>query len=334
MNKSASTLMHKKKGIGLICGLAVAISVLTPAISTAGSFPERAINLVIPYAPGGQTDTMARLLADKLGPVLKVAVIAENRAGATGSIAARHVARSEADGYTLLFGTGGPMSINPILHKSLVGYDPIKDFTPIAYVANSPNIIAANPAFPARTVQELIDYAKKNPGKLNVGSTTGSDPDMMSILFKFQTGIDFQRVPYPSGAPLMNDVLAGHVPVLIDGVIAIQPQVAANKLVAIAISSSKRSPFLPNVPTISETLPGFVSNSWFSVFAPANTPHDVVLKLNKAINQVLEQPEVKKRYNDVGASIVGGPPEKLQDHLKAQLNQWAKLAKDTGMKLE
>jgi tripartite-type tricarboxylate transporter receptor subunit TctC len=316
-----------------LAGFATVLA-MAPALCAAQSFPDHPITLIIPYTPGGQTDTMARVLAEKLGQVLNKAIVVENRGGATGSLAARFVARSAPDGYTLLFGTGGPMSINPVLHKESLGYDPIKDFTPIAYIANSPNLIAANPSFPAKTVSELIAFAKANPGKLDIGSTTGSDPDMMSELFRYQTGVDYRRIPYPNGAPLMNDVLAGHVPILIDGIISVQPQVVAHSLNAIAVSGAQRLPSLPNVPTISETIPGFVSSSWFSVFAPAHTPHNVVMKLNTAINQVLALPDVKARYSALGAVVVGGAPEKLRDHVAAQLTQWTKLVKDTGMKLE
>jgi tripartite-type tricarboxylate transporter receptor subunit TctC len=303
-----------------------------PMQGFAQGFPDHPVTLIVPYAAGGQTDTMARILAAKLGERLKTVVVVENRGGATGSIAASVVARSRPDGYTLLFGTGGPMSIYPVLRKDSVSYDPVKDFTPVAYVANSPNIIAAAPSFPAKTVAELIAYAKAHPGQLNVGSTAGSDPDMMNEFFRYRTGAKYERVPYPSGAPLLNDVLGGQVAVLMDGVIAIQPQVATKKLIAIAVSSAQRLPSLPDVPTISETVPDFVSNSWFSVFAPAKTPADVVAKLNAEINEVLAQSDVKAAYLALGATVVGGPPERLRDHLASQLAALQKLAQDTGLK--
>jgi tripartite-type tricarboxylate transporter receptor subunit TctC len=307
-------------------------AIVAPMQSFAQGFPDHAITLIVPYAAGGQTDTMARILAAKLGERLKTVVVVENRGGATGSIAASVVARSRPDGYTLLFGSGGPMSIYPVLRKDMVNYDPIKDFTPVAYVANSPNIIAAAPSFPAKTVAELIAYAKAHPGQLNVGSTAGSDPDMMNESFRYKAGVNYERVPYPSGAPLLNDVLGGQVAVLMDGIIAIQPQVVTKKLVAIAVSSSQRLPSLPDVPTISETIPDFVSNSWFSVFAPAKTPIDIVAKLNTEINEVLALSEVKTSYLALGATVVGGPPERLRDHLAAQLAALQKLTQDTGLK--
>ncbi len=316
----------------MVGAAAMTSTIAAPVRSRAQGYPDHPITLVVPYAPGGQTDTMARILAAKLGERLKTIVVVENRGGATGSIAASAVARSRADGYTLLFGTGGPMSIYPVLRKDMVTYDPIKDFTPVAYIANSPNIIAAAPSFPARTVAELIDYAKAHPGQLNVGSTAGSDPDMMNESFRYRAGVNYERVPYPSGAPLLNDVLGGQVAVLMDGIIAIQPQIATKKLVAIAVSSAQRLPSLPDVPTISETIPGFVSNSWFSVLAPAKTPADVVAKLNAEINEVLALPDVKTSYLGVGATVVGGPPEKLRDHLAGQLAALLKLTQDTGLK--
>jgi tripartite-type tricarboxylate transporter receptor subunit TctC len=311
-----------------VAGAAVA----APVPGFAQAFPDHAITLIVPYAAGGQTDTMARILAQKLGERLKTVVVVDNRGGASGSIAASVVARARPDGYTLLFGSGGPMSIYPVLRKDAVSYDPVTDFTPVAYVANSPNIIAAAPSFPAKSVAELIDYAKAHPGQLNVGSTAGSDPDMMNEAFRYRTGVKYERVPYPSGAPLLNDVLGGQVAVLMDGVIAVQPQVASKKLIALAVSSAQRLPFLPDVPTISETIPGFVSNSWFSVFAPAKTPADIVAKLNREIDEVLALPDVKASYLALGATVVGGPPAKLQDHLAAQLAALRKLTADTGLK--
>jgi tripartite-type tricarboxylate transporter receptor subunit TctC len=319
----------------LLCGGAVALAALVAQPSLAqDAFPSRPISLVIPYAPGGQTDVMARLLAEKLSIALKQPVVAENRPGATGSLAARLVAKASPDGYTLLFGSGGPMSINPVMRKSIVAYDPVADFTPIASMAISPNLIAVNPQFPSRNLAELIAKAKAEPSRIDIGSTAGSGPDMMSALFRQKAGIDFKRVPYPSGAPLLKDVLAGHVPVLIDGVIAAQQLIAAGKLVPIAVSSAQRMPSLPNVPTVAETLPGFESNSWFAVFAPANTPRVVVMKLNAAVNDVLAQYEMKERMASYGAMPVGGSPEKLRDSLAAEIALWEKLSKETGLTFE
>ena len=330
------SMMLQRKLLALAVTLSLIGGVSIPRLVSAQeqTYPSRVITLVVPYAPGGQTDLMGRILAEKLAVVFKKPVVVENRGGAAGSLAARMVSRAAPDGYTLIFGSGGPMSINPVLRKGEVGYDPVADFTPVAYVANSPNLIAANPSFPAKTVAELIAMAKAQPGKLNIGTTQGSGPDMMSRLFRYQAGIDYLSVPYPSAAPLINDVLGGHVPVLIDGVIAVQQHIASNKLIAIAISSAQRLSTMPTVPTVAETLPGFESNSWFSVFAPARTPHEIVLKLNAGINEVLSRPDVKERYIALGAIIVGGPPETLRDHLAAELVQWKKLVQDTGMKTE
>jgi len=313
--------------------LAIAAAAALPVLAQ-DAYPSKHITLVIPFAPGGQTDVIARLLAERLSISLRQPVIADNRPGASGALAARLVAKSASDGYTLLFGSGGPMTINPVMRKAVVGYNPILDFTPVASIAVSPNLIASNPKFPARTVAELVAQAKALPGDIDIGSTQGSGPDMMSALFRQQAGIDFKRIPYPSGAPLINDVLAGHVPVLIDGVIAVQQHIAAGKLVAIAVSSAQRIPSLPNIPTIAETLPGFESSSWFAVFAPANTPRPVVMKLNAAVNDILGQAEVKDRMAALGAIPVGGTPEKLRDYVAAEIAQWEKLVKDTGLKFE
>lgn len=297
-------------------------------------YPNKPITLIIPYAAGGGTDAVARIIAQKLGEVLKKPVVADNRPGATGALAAHLVSRAIPDGYTLLFGSNGPMSINPVFRKSVASYDPITEFAPIAQISISPNVIVVNPQFPARSAAEFIALAKAKPGSINVGTTLGSSPDIMLLLFAHRAGIDFLRVPYASGAQSMRDVIAGHVPVMADNVTATQPYIVANTLVPIAVGSAQRVPTLPNVSAIAETLPGFESNSWFGVFAPAKTPRPILAKLNSAINEVLNQEDVKKRFVALGMVGVGGSQEKLRDYLAAEIAQLNKLAKDTGLTLE
>jgi tripartite-type tricarboxylate transporter receptor subunit TctC len=297
-------------------------------------YPNKPVTLVIPYAPGGGTDAVARVVAQKLGEVLKQPVVAENRPGATGSLAANLVARATPDGYTLLFGSNGPMSLNPVFRKTGISYDPIADFAPVALISFTPNVMVVNPQFPVRSAAEFIAMAKAKPGVIDVGTTVGSSPDLMLLLLAYKAGIDFKRVPYASGAPVMNDVLAGHVPAMTDTVTATQQHIAAKTLIPIAVGSAQRSPMLPDVPTFAETIPGFESTVWYGLFAPANTPRPVLAKLNAAINEVLIQEDLKKRFTTLGMIGAGGSQEKLRDYLAAEIAQWKQLAKDTGVTFE
>lgn len=323
-----------RPALGLVLVLLLVVGAGTPQFAQAQAFPSRPITLIIPFPPGGPTDVTGRVLAEKLSVQIKEAVVVENRGGASGNIGAQAAAKAAPDGYTLFFATGGTHGINPSLYRN-AGYDPIKDFTPVAWVTISPNIIVVNPAFPAKNVAELIAMAKADPGKLNSAAPgQGSTPHMAGELFKRAAGISIQHIPYKGSGPALTDVLGGHISIMFDGIPSSAPFVKSGRLRALAVTSLQRVPSMPDIPTVAETIPGFEANGWFAVFAPARTPREVVMKLNAEINRVLDLPEVKQRYADLGAITVGGPPEKLRDQVAAEVARWAELIRSTGMTVE
>jgi tripartite-type tricarboxylate transporter receptor subunit TctC len=274
------------------------------------------------------------VLAEKLGGFLNQAIVVENKPGASANIGAQYVANAKADGYTLLFSTGGTHGINPFLYKN-IGYDPVKDFEPIIWATVSPNIIVVNPDLSVKTLKELIDYAKARPGELSSAAPgQGSTPHMAGELFKRSAGINIQHIPYKGSGPALTDVMAGHVPIMFDGIPSSLPLVKSGKLRAIAVTSKSRSSAAPDIPTVAETIPGFEASGWFALYAPAGTPQSIVIAINKAANKVLELPEVKKRYSDLGADVVGGTPDKLRDQVKREMAKWSELIRTTGIQAE
>ena len=301
--------------------------------SASNNYPSKPINMVIPFPPGGPTDVTGRVLAEKLTLALNQSVVVDNRPGASGNIAAQMVARAAPDGYTIFFTTGGTQAINPFLYKN-IGYDPIKDFEPVVWVTISPNIIVVNPEFPAKNLQELIDLAKAKPGGYSSAAPgQGSTPHMAGELFKRQVGIDIVHIPYKGSGPALNDVMGGHVQIMFDGIPSSLPLVKAGKLRALAVTSKQRSSSAPDIPTVAETIPGFEATGWFALYVPAKTPKEIILKLNQEVNRILEMPEVKKRYADLGADV-GGSPEKLRDQVQREMIKWSELIRTNGIKAE
>ena len=327
------TKISRRRVISTMTGVAAGMSM--PGLLRAEDvFPSRRLSLIVPFPPGGPTDVTARILAEKLSTVLKQAVIVDNIGGASGNVGAQAAARATPDGYTLFFGTGGTHGANPALFKN-PGYDPIRSFAPVAWVTTSPNIIEVNPEFPAKTLRELIDLAKANPGKYNSAAPGyGSTPHMAGELFKLAAGIKIVHVSYRGSGPALNDVIAGHVPIMFDGVPSSLPMVKAGKLRALAITSLQRLPSAPDIPTVAETIPGFEADGWFAVYAPAGTPDAIVAQLNRAINTVLAMPDVQQRYALLGAVTVGGPPEKLRARVASEVKKWADVVAKTGIHVE
>jgi tripartite-type tricarboxylate transporter receptor subunit TctC len=318
----------------IAAGTAAAAHLAAGSALAQDAWPSRPVQMVIPFPPGGPTDVTGRVLADKLGEELKQAVVVQNKAGASGNIGAQFVAQSPPDGYTIFFTTGGTHGINPFLYEK-PGYDPVRDFEPIVWVTNSPNILVVNPSFPAKTLAELIAMAKAQPGKLSSAAPgQGSTPHMFGELFKRSAGVKIQHVAYKGSGPALNDVMAGHVPIMFDGIPSSLPLVKAGKLRALAVTGLQRTAAAPDIPTVAETIPGFDASGWFAVYAPAGTPKPIVTKLNEAINRVLQQPDVRQRYASLGADVVGGSPEKLREQVQKELAKWSELIKQTGMKAE
>lgn len=312
------------------CGaIAAALTLLSAAASAQAPFPSRNITLVVPFAAGSGTDTTTRIIAKELGTALGVGTVIENKAGASGSLAANFVARSAPDGYTLMVSTNTPHSANPYLLK-VMSYDPIKDFTPIARTGDLPFMLVINPEVPAKSVAELIALAKKDPGKYSYAS--GSSAAIVSgATFARLAGIDLLHVPYKSSPPALTDLMAGRTTMMFIDVLTGLPHVKAGALKALAVTTKQKSALLPELPTMDETVKGFDITSWQGYFGPANMPKDVVTKLNAEIRKIVERPEIKAQLAERGMEAFSGPPEQFEAFLKDQLKVWEKLIADAGI---
>ncbi|MCP3018342.1 tripartite tricarboxylate transporter substrate binding protein [Cupriavidus basilensis] len=300
------------------------------AVQAHAAYPDKPIRLVVPYTPGGVTDLLARAVAKSLSERVHQSVIIDNRAGAGGNIGAEMVARAPADGYTLLMGSAATQAINASLYKRLP-YDHIKDFAPITLVAEVPNILVVNPSIPARNVSELIAYGKANPDRLSFGSSgTGGTIHLSGELFKSMAGVKMLHVPYKGSAPAVSDLLAGQINLMFDSSVA--PYVKSGKLRALAVTSAKRSPVLPDVPTMAEAgLPGYESTAWFGILAPAGTPPAIVDKLNKDLVAILRDAEMRKWMQSQGADAIGDTPSEFATYIKTETAKWARVVKEAGV---
>ena len=301
----------------------------------AQAYPSKPVTIIVPFAAGGTTDILARIIGQALTTKLGQSVIVDNRAGAGGNIGASLAAKSPADGYTLFMGTVGTHAINASLYKKMP-FDPIKGFAPLTRMANVPNLLAANPAQPYKTVKELIAYAKANPGKVNFGSSgNGSSIHLSGELFKSLAKVDMVNVPYKGSAPAVTDLLGNQIGIMFDNMPSAIQHVRSGKLVPIAVTTAKRSPELPNVPTITEAgVPGYEATSWFGMFAPVGTPAPVLAKLNTALVKVLNQAEVKKKINEQGAETYSETPEQFAAFIQAESVKWGKVVKESGASLD
>jgi tripartite-type tricarboxylate transporter receptor subunit TctC len=303
--------------------------------ASAQTYPARAITLVIPFAPGGSTSVVGRGVADKMSELLGEKVVVDNRPGAGGTVGTKAVAKSDPDGYTLLLGYTGTLAIGPSLYKN-VGYDPRKDFAPIGLIGNAPNSLVVNPSFPAKTVAELIAYAKANPGKVNFGSAgAGTASHITGEYFARSAGITLVHIPYKGTGPAMTDLLGGHIPMAFAPIPASHANVAAGKLRALAVTSTTRSALLPDVPTMIEAgLPGFDASLYYGLVAPAGTPRPIIDKLNKALREALASDEVKKQLSTDGTEITPGAPEAYADFIDKDEKKWSQLLKSSGVEQE
>lgn len=308
---------------------------LAGAPASAQDYPTRPIKLVVPFAAGGGSDIVARTVGQKLAESLGQPVVIENKPGAGGNIGTDQVAKATPDGYTILMGVFGPIAVNPSLFSKLP-YDPIRDFEPITQAVTVTNMLAVHPSVPANTVAELIEYGRKNPGKLaSATGGTGTAGHMASELFKSMTKLDMAVIPYKGAAPAVNDVLGGQVPMTFEALLSTLPFVKAGKLKAIAVTTSTRSSLLPNVPTIAEAgLIGYDANNWYGFLAPAHTPRAVIDKLHREIVKVLALPEVKERLAGVGAEPVGNSPQEFAAVIRADVAKWKRIVQETGAKAD
>jgi len=308
---------------------------LTSSFALAQTWPSRAITLVIPFAPGGSTSIVGRVVADKMGELLGEKVVVDNRPGAGGTVGTKAVAKSEPDGYTLLLGYTGTLAIGPSLYKN-AGYDPRKDFAPIGMIGNAPNSLIVHPSFPAKTVAELIAYAKANPGKVNFGSAgAGTASHITGEYFAASAGIKLVHVPYKGTGPAMTDLLGGHIPMAFAPIPASHANIAAGTLRGLAVTSSTRSALLPEVPTIAEQgLPGFDASLYYGLVAPAGTPRPIIDKLNKALRDALASEPVNKQLALDGTEITPGTPEAYAEFIDKDEKKWSGLVKASGVEQE
>jgi tripartite-type tricarboxylate transporter receptor subunit TctC len=314
---------------------ALAILVGSTIAGVAADYPDRPITLIVPYPPGGGVDAMARVVAGKLTDALKQQVVVDNRGGAGGTIGTKHAARSTPDGYTLLLGHTGTLAVNPSLYVK-AGLDPRKDFAPIGLVAAMPVALLANPSFPAKTVADVIALAKKEPGKINLGSSAvGTGGNLTAELFKAEAGIDVAIIPYKGTAPVMNDLLGGHVPMAFGVLPPALGNIKGGKLRAIAVASKKRFSLLPDVPTFDETgMPGFESVLRYGVLAPAGTPKEIVNKLSAEIRKLASDPEIQKRIQLAGGDALSSTPEEYAADIDKEEKKWGALVRKLGLKVE
>lgn len=307
------------------------LSALAPATAAAQNFPTKPVTIIVPFSAGGTTDILARIVGQYLGTKFGESVVIENRDGAGGNIGTQTAARAKADGYTLLMGTVGTHAINPALYSKL-NFDHIKDFQPLTRVAMVPNLLVVNPERPYRSVQELIEYAKANPGEIAFASSgNGSSIHLSGELFKLMAEVDMLHVPYRGSAPAVTDLLGGQVDIMFDNMPSAIQHVRNGTLVPLAVTPAQRSPELPEIPTIAEAgVPGYEATSWFGLFAPAGTPDDVVKVLHEAIAEALKDPEVIEKFSAQGAQVHSETPEEFAEFIAAETAKWADVVKKSG----
>ena len=307
---------------------------LAPLSALAQAYPNKPIRLIVPFPAGGATDILARALSQKLGEKIGQTVVVENRPGAGGTIGADAASKSVADGYTLLLATSSTHSIGPAINPK-IPYNAETDFTPIAYVASSPNVVVVPNTLPVKTMREFIDYARKNPGKLNYASSgNGTIVHLTTEYFKAQSDTFILHIPYRGTALAIPDLISGKVDVLFDSFVTGMPHVKDGKLRALAVTSAKRSALAPDMPTVAEVLPGFESVTWFGLYGPKAMSADVALKVNQAVNAALADADVKERFARLGAEPAGGTPQAFAAMVKSDNTKWKKIIADRKISVD
>jgi len=297
-------------------------------------YPNRQITLFVPFPPGGATDLMARTIGQRIFKKWGQSVVIENKPGAGGMLAASQVAKAQADGYTLFFGSSAQLAVNQSIYPKM-SYDAQKDFAPIILVGGVPNMLVANPSAPFKTLAELVQYARANPGALNYASPgSGSTAHLTAELFKTQSGIDIVHIPYKGAAGAVTDIIGGQVPLMFVSMPSVMEHVKAGKLVGLGVAGAARSSVLPDVPTFAETFPNFESTSWYGLVAPIETPTGVISLLNNEINLMLTDPEVRKIFEDQGIRIYGGTSAQFSAHIKSEAIKWARVVQKANVKVD
>ncbi len=320
----------RRTGIKTLAAAALLATGVGAAVAQDG-YPNKPLTMVVPFSAGGTTDILARIVGQALGQELGQTIIIENKPGAGGNIGAQQAARAKADGYTLFMGTVGTHAINQALYKKLP-YDPIKDFTPLSRVANVPNLLVAHPSRPYKTVKEMIEYGKKHPNEITYGSPgSGASPHVSGALFQSMTGVELTHVPYKGSAPAISDLLGNQIAVMFDNMPSAIQHVRSGKLRPIAVTTAKRSPELPDVPTIAEAgVPGYEATSWFGLWSVAGTPQPVLDKLHASLSKVLKDPAVAKKIADQGGEVVIETPAQFDAFIQSEAAKWGKVVKESG----
>lgn len=314
--------------------LVVALALVTP-LAHGQDYPAKPIRFIVPFPPGGGNDTVARLVAQKLTLALRQQVLVDNRPGAGGLIGAEVAARSPGDGYTMFLAGVATHGILPNLRKKL-SYDPLKDFEAVSLIASAPLLVVVHPSLPVRNVKDLIAIAKAKPGQVNYASNGAGGSSHLAVeLFQMMAGVKLVHVPYKGLAPALSDLLSGEVQVMFSSAVAMMPQVKAGRLRAIAMTGARRSPAIPNIPTVAESgLPGYETGSWYGVVVPAGTPRAAVDRLSREIQAIVKSPEFTSKLNEEAVIAVGSTPEAFERHIRSELARWAKVIKSAKIELE
>ena len=319
----------------MIARIAAILAALLSLSAHADTWPSKPVKMVVPFPAGGPTDVMTRVVAEKLSKALGQSIIVDNKPGAGGEIGAKFAADSAPDGYTFVMATGSTHSVGPYL-VAKPPYDPVKDFTPVIWAGNSPNMLVVSPKLGFHDVRDLIAYAKAHPGQLNFASSgVGSVAHLTGEMFARQAGVKLTHVPYKGTQLSLTDLMSGQVAMLFDAIITAKSHVDAGRLQALGISTLKRSPLLPNLPTISESgLPGFESYNWFGVFGPAGLPRPIVDRMNAQMNRVLQDPAVRARFAQLGFEPAGGTPAEFAAMMARETAKWRKVIEEAHAKAE
>jgi tripartite-type tricarboxylate transporter receptor subunit TctC len=315
--------------------VAAAIALLAPMQAGAQAWPSKPLRLIVPFSAGGSTDTVARIIGEKLSPRLGQPVVVDNRVGAGGAIGSDIAAKSPADGYTMLLGTSSTLAIAPHVYTKLP-YDPARDFAPVILLGTADIIIVVNAKVPVRTVPELLAYAKAHPGKLTFASGgNGSISHLLGEYFNSMAGVDTLHVPYKGDAQMVTDLIGGQVDMAFGTAVAFLPHIKSGKIVALAVTNPRRSTTQTNLPTVSESgVPGYEAVQWFGIAVPTGTPQAIVQRLNEEIRAILAMPDVCARFAELGFDVVGDKPDEFGEFLRAENQKWGKIAKISGTKLD
>lgn len=317
----------------LLLAAVISLPVMQPAAAQ-NAWPNRAVRIIVPFAPGGTTDVVARLVGQKLGEAWNQTVVIENHAGAGGNVGADLVAHAQPDGYTLLMASGSIFTVNPHMYKKLP-FDPDKNFIPVTNVATGPMLVVVNPKLPVRNIKDLVALAKAKPGSINFGSAgVGSQVQMAGESFAAAAGVDIVHVPYKGGGPALTDVMGNQIDMYFGGLSTALPHVRAGKLRGLGVTSAARSGVAPEIPAIADTIPGYEASIWYGVFAPPGTPAPLVAKLHDAIVAAIRAPDLHKRLVEQGMDPLSQSPAQFAAYIRDDIDKWARLAKSANIQPE